>query len=105
MIHQLTKFCRRYVEFSDHYSDRAYIETLAKDAGPTLRWVESKGVEFDYLPTMFLTASKPRLLPVGGGRAIIDALSLRARALGVEIMYESTAWDLILDDDRAVEAV
>lgn len=93
------------LNFSDHYSDRAYIETLAKDAGPTLRWVESKGVEFDYLPTMFLTAAKPRLLPVGGGRAIIDALSLRARALGVEIMYESTAWDLILDDDGAVEAL
>ncbi|MEI4771784.1 FAD-dependent oxidoreductase [Psychrobacillus sp. FJAT-51614] len=93
------------LNFSDNFSDKAYIETLAKEAGPTLRWVESKGVEFDYLPTMFLTASKPRLLPIGGGRAIIDALSLRARALGVEILYESTVWNLGLDEDGAVETL
>ena len=44
--------------FSDHYSDRKYIETLAENAGSTLRWVEEKGVEFDYLPTMFLTSNQ-----------------------------------------------
>ena len=54
---------------------------------------------------MFLTASKPRLLPVGGGRAIIDTLSLKARALGVEIIYESTAWDIVLDDEGAVSGL
>ena len=91
--------------FSDNYSDRVYIETLYDEAGPTLRWVESKGVEFGYLPTMFLTASKPRLLPVGGGRAIIDTLSLRARALNVEIIYEATAWNLGLNEEGAVESL
>ncbi|SDH79655.1 tricarballylate dehydrogenase [Planococcus glaciei] len=91
--------------FSDNFSDRAYIETLYDEAGPTLRWVESKGVEFGYLPTMFLTASKPRLLPVGGGRALIDTLSLRARALNVEIIYEATAWDLQLGEEGTVESL
>jgi tricarballylate dehydrogenase len=93
------------VAFSDSFMDRAYAETLRDEAGDTLRWVESKGVGFDFLPTMFLTASKPRLLPVGGGRAIIDALTLRARALGVEIIYETTAWDLTLDDEGAVNGI
>ena len=91
--------------FSDNYSDLKYIETLYDNAGSTLRWVESKGVGFDYLPTMFLTAAKPRLLPVGGGRAIIDTLSLRARALGVEIIYEAAAWNLELDEEGAVEGL
>lgn len=99
------RFVEDMMGFSNNYSDRQYIETLAQDAGSTLRWVEEKGVEFDYLPTMFLTASKPRLLPVGGGRAIIDALSLKARALGVEIIYESTAWDIVLDDEGAVSGL
>ena len=98
-------FVEDMMGFSNNYSDRQYIETLAQDAGATLRWVEEKGVEFDYLPTMFLTASKPRLLPVGGGRAIIDTLSLKARALGVEIIYESTAWDIVLDDEGAVSGL
>ncbi|TSI08992.1 FAD-binding protein [Lysinibacillus sp. BW-2-10] len=98
-------FVEDMLVFSNHYGDKNYIETLHQNAGPTLRWVESKGVEFDYLPTMFLTASKPRLLPVGGGRAIIDNLSLRARALGVEIIYEATAWNLLLDETGAVEGL
>ena len=51
---------------------------------------------------MFLTSSKPRLLPIGGGRAIIDTLSRRAGGLGVEIIYEATAWQLLLDDEGAV---
>lgn len=93
------------LKFSDHLIDRQYATTLEQEAGPTLRWVESKGVDFDFLPTMFLTASRPRLLPVGGGRAIIDTLSLRARALGVEIIYETTAWDLTLDDEGAVNGL
>ena len=98
-------FVEDMMAFSDHYSDREYIETLAENAGSTLRWVEEKGVEFDYLPTMFLTSSKPRLLPVGGGRAIIDTLSRRAGGLGVEIIYEATAWKLLLDDEGAVNGL
>lgn len=98
-------FVEDMMAFSDHYSDRQYIETLAQNAGSTLRWVQEKGVDFDYLPTMFLTSSKPRLLPVGGGRAIIDTLSRRAGGLGVEIIYEATAWKLLLDDEGAVNGL
>lgn len=98
-------FVEDMMAFSDHYSDRQYIETLAQNAGTTLRWVQEKGVDFDYLPTMFLTSSKPRLLPVGGGRAIIDTLSRRAGGLGVEIIYEATAWKLLLDDEGAVNGL
>lgn len=98
-------FVEDMIAFSDDYSDREYIETLAQDAGKTLRWVEFHGVEFDYLPTMFLTSSKPRLLPVGGGRAIIDNLARRAGALGVDIIYESTAWKLLTDEQGAVKGV
>ena len=86
------------LNFSDHYSDRAYIETLAKDAGPTLRWVNPHGVEFDYLPTMFLTSAQPRLLPVGGGSELLLMLyPYKQEVLEYEIIYESTAWDLILE--------
>ncbi|MER2107037.1 MAG: FAD-binding protein [Solibacillus sp.] len=98
-------FVEDMLKFSDHYIDREYAETLQREAGETLRWVESKGVEFDFLPTMFLTSAKPRLLPVGGGRAIIDTLSLRARALGVEFIYEATAWDLTQNDEGAINGI
>lgn len=93
------------LQFSNNLIDKEYAEILHEEAGPTLRWMEEKGVEFDVLPTMFLTASRPRLLPIGGGRAIIDTLSLRARALGVEIIYETTAWDLTLNDEGAINGL
>lgn len=98
-------FVEDMMAFSDNYSDRKYIETLAANAGKTLRWVQEKGVDFDYLPTMFLTSSKPRLLPVGGGRAIIDTLARKASALGVEIIYEATVWDLVLNEEGAVSGL
>lgn len=98
-------FVEDMLKFSDHYSDRANIEKLAENAAPTLQWLQEKGVEFDYLPTMFITSSRPRLLPVGGGRAIIDTLTRKSKALGVDIIYESTAWNIELNDEGEVEKV
>ncbi|HEX5585910.1 MAG TPA: FAD-binding protein [Acidimicrobiia bacterium] len=85
--------------------DRAYAQCLADEAGPTLRWLEGLGVEFGELPTIFLTQSRPRLLPVGGGRAVLDTLLQRAEAAGATIVYRSTAWRLELGDDGAVAGV
>ena len=45
------------------------------------------------------------LLPVGGGRAVIDTLSQRAAGLGVEILYEATAWKLLLDEEGVVDSL
>ncbi|MGG2200951.1 MULTISPECIES: FAD-dependent oxidoreductase [Paenibacillus] len=98
-------FVEDMLSFSSYYSDKKYIETLAEHAGETLKWLHEKGVDFDHLPTMFLTSSKPRLLPVGGGRAIIDCLLRRAEALGVQMIYETTAWQLLLDDEGAIEGL
>lgn len=98
-------FVEDMMAFSDNYSDQRYIETLSEDAGSTLRWVEEQGVDFDYLPTMFLTSNKPRLLPVGGGRAIIDTLARRAGGLGAEIIYDATAWQLLLNEEGAVNGL
>ena len=98
-------FVEDMMAFSDDLLRSGVHRNSRENAGSTLRWVEEKGVDFDYLPTMFLTASKPRLLPVGGGRAIIDTLSRRAGGLGVEIIYEATAWKLLLDDEGAINGL
>lgn len=75
--------------------DPNFINTFAQNAGPTVKWFESIGARFDFLPTQFLTKSQPRLLPVGGGQGLIDVLFARAEKLGVEILYETTARELI----------
>jgi tricarballylate dehydrogenase len=82
-----------------------FIETFATQAGPTIAWLEDLGIRFDFLPTQFLTKSQPRLLPVGGGLALVEALAARAVALGVRFFYETTATGLEVDADNRVVGI
>jgi len=78
------------------------IQTFADNAGPTVQWLKGFGMRFDFLPTQFLTKSQPRLLPVGGGLAIVEALATRAEQLGIAFFYETTATRLDGDEDGNV---
>ncbi|GAC1339163.1 MAG: FAD-dependent tricarballylate dehydrogenase TcuA [Acetobacteraceae bacterium] len=82
-----------------------FIETFATEAGPTIAWLKQLGLRFDFLPTQFLTKSQPRLLPVGGGLALVEALAARAEALGVRFFYETAASSLETDADNRVTGV
>lgn len=85
--------------------DLDYVETFADQAGPTLRWLEGHGMSFAALPTLFLTTSTTRLAPVGGGLALVETLSARAAALGVDFHHERTARSLVVDEDGTVTGV
>ena len=78
-------------------ADPNWIEAFANAAGPTIAWVKGFGARFDFLPTQFLTKSQPRLLPVGGGAALVEALGGAAEKLGVDFHYETTAQSLVQD--------
>ncbi|MDF3881298.1 FAD-dependent oxidoreductase [Cupriavidus basilensis] len=71
--------------------DPELLSTLSCQAGPTVQWLKNFGIRFDALPTYFLTAAAPRLMPVGGGLAMIEALHAHATDLGVKFFYETTA--------------
>ncbi|WPP46801.1 FAD-dependent oxidoreductase [Pseudomonas sp. AN-1] len=75
--------------------DANVIGTFAAEVPGTVQWLKDNGVKFDFLPTQFLTSTQPRLLPVGGGEAIVEALAARAEALGAEFFYETTARGLL----------
>ncbi|WP_426958956.1 FAD-dependent oxidoreductase [Muricoccus radiodurans] len=78
--------------------DPEVVGTFADEAGPSIAWLTRLGVRFDFLPTQFLTKSQPRLLPVGGGAALVEALATRAETLGVTFHYETTGERLLQDD-------
>jgi tricarballylate dehydrogenase len=78
--------------------DPELVSTLSSQAGPTIQWLKSLGIRFDSLPTYFVTAAAPRLMPVGGGLAMIEALRDHAIEKGVSIMYETTALQFSRDD-------
>src|SRR5690606_30448302 len=75
--------------------DSGLIGNFADQVPGTIQWLQGLGVKFDFLPTAFLTKTQPRLLPVGGGEALVEALAARAEALGVSFFYNTTARRLI----------
>ena len=87
------------------FADPEVVAAFATGCGPTVQWLKRLGVRFDFLPTQFLTKSQPRLLPLGGGLAMLEALAARAQALGGKIFYQTTARSLIQDDTGAVVGV
>lgn len=95
-------FEQEIMDFSEGRSDPQVVRRLAKETKETLEWVRSHGVAFDELPTSFLTTSRPRVLPVGGGRAIVNTLAESAQRTGVEVAYNTTALGLELTDDGQV---
>lgn len=83
-------------------AEPGFIAAFADQAGPTIAWLKGLGLRFDFLPTQFLTKSQPRLLPVGGGLALVEGLAARAEALGVAFLYETAAERLERDEQGRV---
>ena len=84
------------------FTDPELIAIFAGSVGPTVGWLKSFGVKFDFLPTYFITASQPRMAPIGGGLALIEALGGWAEKNGARIFYRTTARSLMQNEDGAV---
>lgn len=80
--------------------DPDLLGTFAEEAGPTLRWLETAGLRFDFLPTAFITTTTTRLLPVGGGLAMVETLTAACKEKGVSFRFETTARGLLKTADR-----
>lgn len=88
-------------------TDPELIATLAREAPLALQWLQSFGVTFDFLPNYFINESTTRMAPVGGGRALVEALATYAETVpdDIAIFYETTARELIHADDGGVVGV
>jgi len=87
------------------FVDPEFLSAFATGAGPTVQWLKTFGLRFDFLPTQFLTKSQPRLLPVGGGLALVEALAGWAEKNDVQFFYETVAQDLIVDSEGDVVGI
>jgi tricarballylate dehydrogenase len=87
---------------SHGFADPELIGTFAETAPDTLAWLRKFGIRFDHLPTYFLMATQPRISPVGGGLAMIEALAHWLEERDVPFLYETTAQDLLFDDEGRV---
>ncbi|MEC3919157.1 FAD-binding protein [Nocardia sp. CDC160] len=98
-------FSSRMLELSKGETQAAIVHRLAADAQPTIRWLNDNGVRTTSDITYFLTSKGPRLMPDGGGAAIVEALSARIGELGGTIEYGVTATELLQNPDGTVVGV
>lgn len=98
-------FVEDMLEFSNGRSSEEYIRKLVELVPETMEWVQEKGVRFRSQPTIFITKAKPRVLPQGGGEAIVENLGRKAEEAGVEFRYQTTALDLVPNESGAVGGV
>ncbi|MBM3491570.1 MAG: FAD-dependent oxidoreductase [Alphaproteobacteria bacterium] len=87
------------------FSDPEVIATFGKAAGPTLRWLEGFGLRFDFLPSYLITQCTTRMAPVGGGLQLVETLAGEAERRGASFFYQTTAHELLRDEEGAVAGV
>jgi tricarballylate dehydrogenase len=87
------------------FTDPEVIATFAQAVGPTVGWLKSFGVKFDFLPTYFITACQPRMAPIGGGLALVEALAGWCEQNGAQFFYQTTARSWIQDAGGAVVGI
>ncbi|MGE0797715.1 MAG: FAD-dependent tricarballylate dehydrogenase TcuA [Lautropia sp.] len=87
------------------YNDADLIDQFATQAPPTVAWLTAHGIRFEFLPTQFITKSQPRLLPVGGGFAMVEALAAHAETHGGRFFYDTAARELAVDEEGRVTGV
>lgn len=75
-------FTTRMSDLSEGKTDTAIIDKLAAGAQEAMTWLNSHGVPTKSDLTYFLTSKGPRLMPVGGGAAIVETLAQRVTDLG-----------------------
>ncbi len=92
------------LEASGGRGDSAYYRKLADEAPATVQWVERHGVAF-HAPGYYLSAGPPRIQPVGGGAAIVDALARAAKAASVEFRYDCRAERLVRGADGEISGL
>lgn len=98
-------FVEDMLDFSGGRSDPRYVRALVDFVPETMEWVQEKGLRFRPQPTIFITRSRPRLLPEGGGERIVTTLAARAEALGVDFWYETTAIAIAEEEHGKVSGV
>ena len=87
-------FVRDMLDATGSRGEERYFVRLAAEAPATVRWLAACGIEFNQ-PTYYLAKGPPRIAPVGGGPAIIMALTRKAKEFGVDFLYGCAAQDIV----------
>lgn len=92
-------FAEDMAAFSHGKTDTAYVAALLEHLPEAMEWVQSHGVRFHRRPTYFVTASRPRMMPVGGGESLQHKLTEAFVGSGGIIRYGAAVTGMQRADD------
>jgi fumarate reductase flavoprotein subunit len=86
--------------------DPRIVRAFIDKSGDTIRWLEEKGIEFEYMPNYY-PEQVPRAFQImkGGGVAMTRALSKECKDLGVQFLYQTMARKILMNKKREVRGV
>lgn len=82
-------FVEDMLAFSRGKTDEKYVHALVENLPEAMEWVQGHGVRFQRRATYFVTASRPRMMPVGGGESLVRHLTEGCEKRQVEIRYDA----------------
>jgi tricarballylate dehydrogenase len=85
--------------------DPEVISTFANKVPDTIAWLKTFGLKFGPQPIYLLTQNTHRIAAQGGGLALIERLMQEFETLGGTVLYETTAKDLLMNEDGSVGGV
>jgi len=91
-----------WLEKSDNVASEPYLRFVAERSGATIDWLVDLGVEFG---APYATGTSPVLRAVSTanhGIGLIEPLKIEAEANGVEIMLQTTAQTLTVDENNNI---
>jgi fumarate reductase flavoprotein subunit len=86
--------------------DPRIVRAFIDQSGDTIRWLEEKGIEFEYMPNYY-PEQVPRAFQImkGGGVAMTRALSKECKDLGVQFLYQTMARKILTNKKCEVAGV
>jgi fumarate reductase flavoprotein subunit len=87
-------------------TDPRIVRAFIDKSGDTIRWLEEKGIEFEYMPNYYPN-QVPRAFQImkGGGAAMIRTLTKECKDLGVQFLYQATAKKIVMNKKHQVTGV
>jgi fumarate reductase flavoprotein subunit len=87
-------------------TDPRIVRAFIDKSGDTIRWLEEKGIEFEYMPNYF-PDQVPRAFQImkGSGAAMIRTLAKECKDLGVQFLYQTIARKILTNKKREVIGV
>jgi fumarate reductase flavoprotein subunit len=84
-------------------TDPRIVRAFIDKSGDTIRWLEEKGIEFEYMPNYY-PDQVPRAFQImkGGGAPMIKTLAKECKDLGVQFLYQTTAKKILTNKKREV---